>query len=113
MYLIGATNAMQKTPKTEYKNMVTQTVKWLQGQGYTVLLAVMPNADNPAFVEHLPTIHQATRELWKQIPGVIPGADLTVLDKKTCLDPHDQVHLNAEGYRRASKLWADAYRNVP
>ena len=113
MYLIGATDAMQKTPRRRYKEMVTETVKWLQGQGYTVLLAVMPSAENPVFTEHLPTIQEATREMWEEIAGVLPGADLTVLDKKECLDPNDKVHLNAEGYRRAVEVWAEAYRNVP
>lgn len=113
MYLIGATDAMQKTPKREYKKMVTETVTWLQGQGYTVLLAVMPNAENPVFTEHLPVIQEATRDLWKEIPGVVPGADLSKLDKAKCLDENDQVHLNAEGYRRAVALWAAAYRSVP
>jgi len=113
MFLIGATDAMQKTPKGRYKEMVTETVKWLQGQGYTVLLAVMPNAENPVFTEHLPVIQEATREMWDEIAGVLPGADLTVLDRKECLDPDDKVHLNAEGYRRAVEVWAEAYRNVP
>lgn len=113
MFLIGASDAMQKTPKEQYKEMVTEAVKWLQGQGYTVLLAVMPNAENPVFTEHLPVIQEATREMWDEIAGVLPGADLTVLDKKECLDPNDKVHLNAEGYRRAVEMWAEAYRNVP
>jgi len=113
MFLIGASDAMQKTPKREYKKMVTETVTWLQGQGYTVLLGVMPHAENPVFTEHLPVIQEATRELWREIPGVIPGADLTKLDKAKCLDENDQVHLNAEGYRRAARIWAEAYRSVP
>ncbi|MFH0963889.1 MAG: hypothetical protein V2A58_07730 [Planctomycetota bacterium] len=113
MFLIGATNAMQKTPKDQYKAQVTEIVKWLQGQGYTVLLAVMPNAENPLFTEHLPVIQQATREMWEEIPGVYPGADLTRLPVPECLDPNDKVHLNAEGYRRAVDLWTEAYRSVP
>ena len=110
MFLIGATDAMQKTPKREYKKMVTETVTWLQGRGYTVLLGVIPNAENKLFTEHLPVIQEATRELWKEIPGLVPGADLTKLDKTKCLSENDQVHLNAEGYRRAVGLWAEAYR---
>ena len=110
MFLIGATDAMHKTPRREYKRMVTETVTWLQGQGYTVLLGVMPSAENKLFKERLPVIQEATRELWNEIPGVLPGADLTKLDKTQCLDRTDQVHLNAEGYRRAVGLWAEAYR---
>ena len=112
MYLIGATDALQNTPKTTYKATVTETVQWLQSQGYTVLLGVMPNAARDDLQNHLPVIQEATREMLREIPGVLPGADLTALAPKTCLNPADKVHLNAEGYRRAVELWAKAYRNV-
>jgi hypothetical protein len=112
MFNIGATDAMEGASVQELKDRISATVRDLQRRGFIVLLARMPISLRDDWNEAMKIQHRAVLELWKEIPGLNPGADLSLLDPERHVNRVDGVHLNAAGYREAARLWAEAYRSV-
>jgi lysophospholipase L1-like esterase len=112
MFNIGATDVMEGATVAMLKERIRPTVQELQRRGFTVLLALMPFSLREDWNKGMEVQHRAVRELWDEIPGLYPGADLGLLDPALHVNRIDNVHLNAAGYREAAGLWADAYRAI-
>jgi len=102
MFNIGATDAVEGATVKELKERIASTVRELQVRGFIVLLARMPMSLKQDWNRAMEIQQQAVRELWKELPGVLPGADLARLDPDRHVNRIDKVHLNAAGYRESA-----------
>lgn len=113
MVSIGATDAFEGASVSELKARIGSIVRELQRLRFIVLLARMPPGRRRDWAKAMAIQQEAAVELWRELPGLFPGADLAVLDPELHINRVDGVHLNAAGYREAARLWAEAYRALP